>query len=302
MIAETDAPARESTLKTPDLVFRGRRLTSDRALVMAIVNRTPDSFYDHGATFEEKRAQDAVRRARAEGADLIDIGGVPAGKGPEVTAAEEISRVVPTVAWARETFPDLVISVDTYRAEVADAVCRAGADLVNDNWAAVEPEILDVAAQYGAGYICAHTNGLKPRTEAVRPEYDDVVAAVIEGTTALAERALARGVPREGIMIDPCIDFGKNSYQSLELLRNVEALTATGWPVLMALSNKDVIGETLDVSVDERVTGTLAATAVAALHGAAMFRAHQVRETRHVVEMVASIAGTRAPANVVRSL
>lgn len=289
-------------MHTPDLVFRGRRLTSDRALVMAIVNRTPDSFYDNGATFEEAPAQTAIRRAHAEGADLIDIGGVPAGKGPEVTAAEEIRRVVPTVEWARENFPELVISVDTYRAEVADAVCRAGADLVNDNWAAVEPEILDVAAEHGAGYICSHTNGLVPRTEAVRPVYDDVVAAVVESTTALAERALAAGVPREGIMIDPCIDFGKNSYQSLELLRHVETLVATGWPVLMALSNKDVIGETLDVPVGERVIGTLAATAVSALHGAAMFRAHQVRETRQVAEMVASIIGTRPPANVVRSV
>ncbi|HWD01391.1 MAG TPA: dihydropteroate synthase [Amycolatopsis sp.] len=289
-------------MQTPDLVFRGRRLTSDRALVMAIVNRTPDSFYDNGATFQETRAQEAISRACAEGADLIDIGGVPAGKGPEVSTAEEIARVTPTVAWARETFPDLVISVDTYRAEVADAVCRAGADIVNDNWAAYEPEILDVAAEHGAGYICSHTNGLTPRTEAVKPHYDDVVGAVVDGTTALAERALAAGVPRGGIMIDPCIDFGKNSYQSLELMRHTRALVDTGWPVLMALSNKDVIGETLDVPVGERVIGTLAATAVAALHGAAMFRAHQVRETRQVAEMVASIAGTRPPAHVVRSV
>ncbi|GAA3575005.1 dihydropteroate synthase [Amycolatopsis ultiminotia] len=289
-------------MQTPDLVFRGRRITSDRALVMAIVNRTPDSFYDHGATFEEARAQEAVHRAVAEGADLIDVGGVPASEGPEVTVAEELRRVVPTVAWARETYPDLVISVDTYRAEVADAVCRAGADLINDNWAAFESEILDVAAEHGAGYICAHTNGLEPRVELPRPEYDDVVAAVVEATSTLAEKAVAAGVPREGVMIDPCIDFGKNTYQSLEVLRNVDALVATGWPVLMAMSNKGVVGETLDLPLGERVTGTLAATAVAALHGAAMFRAHQVRETRQVTEMVASIAGTRPPAKVVRLL
>ena len=125
-----------------DLVFRGRRLTSDHALVMAIVNRTPDSFYDNGVTYLEERAQAAIGRAIEDGAAVIDIGGVPASPGPEVTVAEEISRVVPTVEWAREHFPDVVISVDTYRAEVADAVCRAGADLINDNWAAYEPEIL----------------------------------------------------------------------------------------------------------------------------------------------------------------
>ncbi|MFF0149087.1 dihydropteroate synthase [Amycolatopsis sulphurea] len=289
-------------MQTPDLVFRGRRRTSDRALVMAIVNRTPDSFYDHGATFEEKLAQDAILQAVTEGADVIDIGGVPASAGPEVTVAEEISRVVPTVAWAREHFPDLVISVDTYRAEVADAVCRAGADLINDNWAAYEPEILDVAAAHSAGYICAHTNGLEPRVELPRPEYDDVVAAVVDATTTLAERAVAAGVPREGVMIDPCIDFGKNTYQSLEVLRNVRSLVDTGWPVLMAMSNKGVVGETLDLPLGERVTGTLAATAVAALHGAAMFRAHQVKETRQVTEMVASIVGTRPPSKAVRLL
>lgn len=289
-------------MQTPDLVFRGRRRTSDRALVMAIVNRTPDSFYDHGATFEEQLAHDAIHRAVTEGADVIDIGGVPASAGPEVTVAEEISRVVPTVAWAREHFPDLVISVDTYRAKVADAVCRAGADLINDNWAAYEPEILDVAAEHRAGYICAHTNGLEPRVELPRPEYDDVVAAVVDATTTLAERAVAAGVPREGVMIDPCIDFGKNTYQSLEVLRNVRALVDTGWPVLMAMSNKGVVGETLDLPLGERVTGTLAATAVAALHGAAMFRAHQVKETRQVTEMVASIAGTRPPSKAVRLL
>ncbi|MBB4688924.1 dihydropteroate synthase [Amycolatopsis jiangsuensis] len=289
-------------MQTPDLVFRGRRITSDRALVMAIVNRTPDSFYDHGATFEEDLAKEAIHRAVAEGADLIDIGGVPASEGPEVTVAEELGRVVPTVAWARENYPDLVISVDTYRAEVADAVCRAGADLINDNWAAFEPEILDVAAEHGAGYICAHTNGLEPRVELPRPEYDDVVAAVVDATTTLAGKAVQAGVPREGVMIDPCIDFGKNTYQSLEVLRNVQDLVATGWPVLMAMSNKGVVGETLDLPLGERVTGTLAATAVAALRGAAMFRAHQVRETRQVTEMVASIAGTRPPANVVRLL
>ncbi|MDT7802467.1 MAG: dihydropteroate synthase [Actinomycetota bacterium] len=285
-----------------DLVFRGRRLTSDNALVMAIVNRTPDSFYDNGVTFEEERAQAAIGRALEDGAAVIDIGGVPASPGPEVTVKEEIARVVPTVEWAREHFPDVVISVDTYRAEVADAVCRAGADLINDNWAAYEPEILDVAAEYGAGYVCAHVDGLDPRTDPVKPVYDDVVASVVADTVELAERAAGRGVPREGIMIDPCIDFSKNTHQSLTVLRNVDKLVATGWPVLMALSNKGVVGETLDVGMDDRVTGTLAATALAAAHGAAMFRAHQVRETRHVVEMVASIVGTRPPKNAVRWL
>ncbi|MQA07773.1 MAG: dihydropteroate synthase [Pseudonocardiaceae bacterium] len=284
----------------PDLTFRGRKVVRDRALIMAIINRTPDSFYDHGITFEESAARDAIEEAVANGADIIDIGGVPASPGPEVTVDEELRRVLPTVEWARAEFPDLVISVDTYRREVADQVCRAGVDLLNDSWQAHDLGMLDVAAEYGAGYVCAHTGGLEPRTDPVRPEYDDVVTAVIGETTRLAEQAVARGVPAEGILIDPAVDFGKNTWHSLAVLRNVSALVDTGWPVLMALSNKNVVGETLDVQLGDRLTGTLAATALAAQAGAAMFRAHQVRETRHTVEMVASVVGDRPPARVLR--
>jgi len=285
-----------------DLVFRGRRIECDRALVMAIVNRTPDSFYDHGATFEEEVARDAIRQAVRDGADLIDIGGIPASPGPEVTVDEEIARVLPTVEWARETYPDLVISVDTFRHEVAERVCEAGADLLNDSWGGPDPKVLDVAAKYGTGYVCAHVNGLAPRTDPVRPHYDDVIASVVEETTRLAEQAVERGVPREGILLDPALDFAKNTLHSLEILRYLPVLVASGWPVLMAMSNKNVVGETLDVPLDGRLTGTLAATALAARDGAVMFRAHQVVETRQTLEMVAGIIGTRPPARAERYL
>lgn len=284
----------------PKLTFRGRTLQRDRALIMAIVNRTPDSFYDHGAIYDDEATRAAIQRFVEEGADVIDIGGVPASPGPEVTIEEELRRVLPTVEWTRDRFPDQVISVDTYRREVAERVCAAGADLLNDTWQAWDPGMLEVAARYGAGYVCSHTNGLQPRTDPVRPEYTDVVAAVIEETTRLAERAVEQGVPRDGILIDPTIDFGKNTRHSLALLRDVRSLVDTGWPVLMAMSNKNVVGETLDVGLDDRVTGTLAATALAAEAGAAMFRVHQVRETRHTLEMVASILGDRPPSRVVR--
>lgn len=284
------------------LTIRGREIARDRALIMAIVNRTPDSFYDHGATFEEEIAQAAIRTAVEEGADVIDIGGVPSDPGPEVSVREELNRVLPTLEWARAEFPNLVISIDTFRHEVAKEVCRAGADLLNDVWQAYDPKMLDVAAEYGAGYICSHANGLKPRTGPFRPEFDDVVATVITETTRLAERAVDRGVPREGILIDPAVTFGKTTWQSLALLRSVHALVETGWPVLIAVSNQTVIGETLGVGVGDRLSGTLAATAFAASAGATMFRAHQVRETRHALETVASITGERPPANPQRYL
>lgn len=269
---------------------------------MAIINRTPDSFYDNGVTQHEADARTAIRQALDDGADVIDIGGVPASPGPEVTVAEEIDRVVPTVAWARQTFPEVVISVDTYRHEVADEVCRAGADMLNDNWANWDGQMIQVAATYQCGYVCAHTGGLAPRTDPFRPAYEDVVASVVADTTRLAEYAVEQGVPREGIMIDPAIDFSKNTWHSLQILRSIPQLVATGWPVLMAMSNKGVVGETLGVELDDRLTGTLTASALAAQDGATMFRAHQVRETRHTLEMVASITGQRTPSEVIRYL
>jgi dihydropteroate synthase len=278
-----------------DMVFRGHRVTRDRALVMAIVNRTPDSFYDRGATFAEDAAKAAISRAVDEGADMVDLGGVTASPGDEVTAEEEIARVVPLVEWARNRHPDLLISIDTWRHEVGDAACRAGADILNDSWAAADPKLIDVAAAHGAGYVCTHTGGRSPRAEPFRPAYPDVVAAVRTEVVALAERAEAAGVPRGGILIDGT-GYGKDTADHLLLLRNVREFTATGWPVLMALSNKTFVGETLGVGLHDRLTGTLAATAIAARDGAAVFRAHQVGPTRQTLEMAAGINGTRPPA------
>ena len=278
-----------------ELVIRGRRPVRDRALVMAIVNRTPDSFYDQGATFADDAATAAIDRAVAEGADMIDIGGVAASPGDEVDVDEEIRRVVPTVEYIRERYPDIVISIDTWRHEVGAAACRAGADLLNDAWAGFDPKLIDIAAEFGAGYVCTHTGGREPRAEPVRPAYDDVVATVLDYTVQLAELAEARGVPREGILID-ATGFGKNTVDHLELLRAVPQFVATGWPVLMALSNKTFVGETLGVGLDQRLAGTLAATTIAAQAGARVFRAHEVEPTRHALEIVASVFDGRPPA------
>lgn len=285
------------------LRFGTRPVPQDRALVMAIVNRTRDSFYDQGATFDEEPALAAVDRAVADGADIVDIGGVRAGShGEPVDAAEETRRVVPFVTAVRERHPDLVISVDTWRHEVGRAVCEAGADLINDTWAGADPLLADVAAEFGVGIVCSHTGGAQPRTDPHRVRYTDVVAQVVAELVERAERMVTLGVPREGVLIDPTHDFGKNTWHGLELLRRLDELVGTGWPVLMALSNKDFIGETLGVGLRERVDGTLAATAVSAWTGARVFRAHEVRQTRQVVDMVASIAGTRPPARALRAL
>ena len=281
----------------------GHRSFSDSdLLVMAIVNRTRDSFYDGGATFAEDRALERVRAAVAEGADIVDVGGVKAGPGETVDVAEELRRTVPFVAKVREEFPDVVVSVDTWRSEGAREVCAAGADLLNDAWGGYDPVLAEVAAEHGAALVCTHTNGAAPRTPPHRPSYDDVVAAATVATVALAERAVALGVRRDSVLIDPAHDFDKNTWHSLELTRRLDEMVATGWPVLVSLSHKDFVGETLDRPLDERLVGTLAASAVSAWHGARVFRAHDVAATRQLLDMVASIRGTRPPARVVRGL
>lgn len=285
------------------LVLRGRTFGPEQLLVMAIVNRTPDSFFDRGATFGFDAAMERVHAAVAEGADIVDIGGVKAGAdGDPVGVEEELRRTVPLVEAVRAAHPDLVISVDTWRHEVGEAVCGAGADLLNDAWGGADPELAAVAARHGAGLVCTHAGGLPPRTDPVGVTYDDVVADVLARTLALAERAQALGVAPESVLLDPGHDFAKTTAHSLEVTRRLGELVATGRPVLVALSNKDFVGETLDLPVGERLVGTLAATAVSAWAGARVFRAHQVRETRQVLDMVASIAGTRPPARPVRGL
>ena len=281
----------------------GRRTFADDAtLMMAIVNRTPDSFYDKGATWAEERAFDRVAEVVAQGAEIVDIGGVKAAPGGDVDIAEEQRRVVGFVARVRAAYPEVVISVDTWRSEVAHAVCSEGADLLNDSWGGFDPALAGVAAAHDVSLVCTHTGGLTPRTRPHRVEYTDVVADAIRATVGQAERAVSMGVDRRSVLIDPAHDFGKNTWHSLEITRRLGEMTATGWPVLVSLSNKDFVGETLDLPIGERLTGTLAATAVCALAGARIYRVHQVVETRQVVDIVSAIAGRLAPKRTIRGL
>jgi dihydropteroate synthase len=275
----------------------GSHTFGDRELlVMAIVNRTPDSFYDQGATYAMQAALAAVDQAVADGADIVDIGGVRAGPGTPVDAAEEIRRVAGLVEAVRDRHPGLVISVDTWRAEVGRVVAAAGADLLNDAWEGADPELARVAAEHGTGLVCTHAGHHSPRTKPHRVAYADVTGDVVSTVVGLAERAASLGVRADGIVIDPGHDFGKNTRHSLTVTRELERLTETGWPVLVALSRKDFIGETLDLPAVDRLEGTLAATAVSAWLGARVFRAHDVRATRRVLDMVATIRGDRQPA------
>ena len=279
-----------------------RELDDTEQVVMAIVNRTPDSFFDLGAFLDDAAAMAAVDTAVEQGAEMVDVGGVKAGAGDPVPVGEEIRRTVPFLAAVRRRHPGLVLSVDTWRAEVGRAACEAGADLINDAWQGFDPGLASVAAEFGVGLVCSHAGGLPPRTDPHRVAYDDVVADVVATVTELAERAVAAGVRRDGVLLDAAHDFGKNTYHSLEVTRRLDELVATGWPVLVAVSNKKFLGEVLDVDKDNRLEASLAATAISAWHGARVFRSHQVLATRRVLDTVGAIRGTRPPAVARRAL
>jgi dihydropteroate synthase len=274
---------------------------------MGVVNRTDDSFFAGNRHADLDAAMRALHVAVDEGADIVDVGGVRAGQeGAPVSVAEEIDRVVPFLERARAAYPDLILSLDTWRTEVARAAAPTGIDLVNDPWAGHDAELVGAAAELGAGVVVSHTGGLPPRTDPVDVSYGpdplDVVRDVLATLRRGAETALAAGIPRDRILVDPTLDFGKTTAQSLEVLRHTADVVALGYPVLQALSRKDFVGESLDLPANERLEGTLAATAIAGWLGATVFRAHDVRATRRLVDMVATIRGDRAPRLAVRGV
>src|SRR4051794_22615655 len=242
---------------SPHRTIGRRRFDFSRQVaVMAIINRTPDSFHDRGRTFELSKAITAVKNAIAHEADWLDIGGVPFAPGPEVTEQEEIDRVLPVVEAARER-TDAVISVETYRPEVARVALAAGADVINNVTGLHDLALADAVAEAGAGLIITHSLAA-PRTPFPRPAYDDVAG---EGAAFLRERAelaIGRGVAPERIILDPGHDLNKNTYHSLELTRRLREIAEIGYPLLVAVSNKDFIGETIDRPQRERVEGTIA--------------------------------------------
>ena len=303
-----DEPARDDAVPrgAATLRLRGQEVSSARPAVMAIINRTRDSFWGGNRHAELDSAMAARATAVDLGAEIVDVGGVRAGQeGEDVTAAMEIERVVPFLERAREAYPTVILSLDTWRSQVASAA-RGLVDLVNDTWQGADPDLVHVAAELGAGYVVSHSGGLPPRTDPTAvsypPEPDGVRADVVRVLSTGAERALAAGIPGDRILLDPTLDFGKTTQHSLTLLRSSAEVVALGFPVMQALSRKDFVGETLDLEADARLEGTLASTAVAAWLGVTVFRAHDVRATRRVLDMVASIRGDRDPAVSVRGV
>lgn len=289
----TLAPDASSALRSPVLDLPGGALDlSRRIAVMAIVNRTPDSFYDRGATFELGAAVAAGCAAVEAGAEIVDVGGVKFAPGPAVPVDEEIARVVPVV---RELAPIARVSVDTFHPEVAYAAIEAGAAIINDTTGLHDPAMADVIAQGGAGVVIAHSLAA-PRTQHPLPRYDDVIGDIADFLVARREVAREHGVPDSRIVLDPGHDLNKNTRQTLELTRRLGELVGLGAPLLVALSNKDFVGETLDRHKRDRLPGSLAAAVYCAVQGARIVRAHNVAETVDAMRMVEAILGWRQPA------
>ncbi|MEU5864748.1 dihydropteroate synthase [Nonomuraea sp. NPDC047529] len=262
--------------------------------IMAIVNRTPNSFHDQGSTYELDRAVAACVRAVEEGADWVDIGGFAfSAAQAAIGVEEEINRVAPVIAEVRAA-TDAVISVDTHRPEVARAALAAGADVINDTNGLREPGLAEVAAETGAGVIVTHSLG-GPGRRVFRPSYDDVVGEVAGFLRERVAFALKAGIAPDRIIIDPGHDLNKNTFHSLELTRRLEEITAIGYPTLVALSNKDFIGETIDRPQGERKEGTIAANVVSILKGARILRVHDVAATVASVRMTEAVLGWRTP-------
>ncbi|KRE21232.1 dihydropteroate synthase [Agromyces sp. Soil535] len=265
---------------------------SRQVAVMAIVNRTPDSFYDRGRTDSVGAAVAAAERAIADGADWVDIGGAKFAPGPAIPVAEEIDRVVPVVAALAGS--GAVISVDTFHPDVARAAIAAGAHVINDTTGLHDPAMADVVAEVGATVIITHSLAA-PRTPYPSPRYGDVVdevVAFLRGRVAFAE---SRGVASDRIVVDPGHDLNKHTLDSLALTRRLGEVTALGYPTLVALSNKDFVGESLGRPRDQRVEGSLAAAVYCVLQGARIVRVHNVRETVDAMRMIEAIEGWREP-------
>lgn len=269
---------------------------STRAIVMGILNRTPDSFYDKGSYWNFDSFLAKAELLVADGADFLDVGGVKAGPGDFVGEDEELERVVPAVEALHARF-DLPLSVDTWRASVARACFEAGAVVGNDISGFADPDYLAIAAAAGASVVATHIR-IGPRVPDPDPQYDDVVVAVREFLADRAEQALAAGIPASRIMVDAGLDLGKSEPQSLALLRASDSLAGLGYPVFLSASNKRFLWHLLDVDVANAGHGTMAAHALGITLGCRVLRAHDVRAARRVADMMAAILDAPTAAEV----
>jgi len=277
----------------PVVALGGQRFdVRHRALVMGILNRTPDSFFDRGSYYDFDAFLAKAEQLVTDGADLLDVGGVKAGPGPEVSTEEELDRVVPAVEALRKRF-DVPLSVDTWKAAVLGEALAAGAVVANDISGFEDPDYLPVAAAAGASVVATHIR-IGPRVPDPDPVYDEpVVDAVARFLRERAERAEHAGIPRERIMIDAGLDLGKTEPQSLQLLRAHDRLAALGWPLFLSASNKRFLGDLVGTDVEDRREASHAAHALGIALGSRILRAHDVRGARRTADVLAAVLAAR---------
>lgn len=255
---------------------------------MGVLNVTPDSFSDGGRFFDTGAAVAQAQRLVAEGADIIDIGGESTRPGAEpVGVAEELRRVIPVIE-ALHPVIERPISIDTSKPEVMRAAVRAGAGFINDVGALRAPGALEAAAELDVPICLMHMKG-EPRSMQLNPRYDDVVAEVAAFLLERAAAAEAAGVRRENIYLDPGFGFGKTLQHNLALLQHLQSLADLGYPVLVGMSRKSMVGALLDTPVDDRVFGSIALATIAAMRGAAVIRVHDVKPTRDALKVCSAV-------------
>jgi len=254
---------------------------------MGILNRTQDSFFDGGRHWRFSDFLRLAERHVCEGADVLDIGGVRAAPGLEITASEELDRVIPAVEALRQRF-DLPISVDTFRGSVLESALKAGASLGNDISGFGDPTFLEVAERHQASVVATHVR-LGPRIADPEPKYRDLLKEVREFLSERGRWAEIAGIPKQRIILDAGLDLGKTPIMSIQLLRRSADLTQLGYPVLLSASNKGFLGALVGAEIDGRREATWAAHALGIANGCRILRAHDVRGARRVADLVASI-------------
>jgi dihydropteroate synthase len=265
---------------------------STRALVMGILNRTKDSFFGPAATYDLDAFFARAEQLVDDGADVLDVGGVKAGPGEEVIETEELDRVVGVVGALHERF-DVPLSIDTWRASVADACFAQGAVLGNDISGFADPAYLEVAAKAGASVVATHIR-LRPRVADPNPEYDDVTRTVSDYLVERRERARTAGIGDDRIILDAGLDLGKTTAQSLQLLRDSAQLAALGSPLLLSASNKTFLGVLFDLEVTERREASLAASSLGIAAGCRVVRVHDVKGSVRVRDALARVLEAHA--------
>lgn len=268
----------------------GNRRLELPAAVMGILNVTPDSFSDGGRYLEPERAVERAREMLRNGAEIIDIGGESSRPGSKrIDAEEELSRIIPVIEDIRDE-TDAIISVDTYKPEVADKALSAGADMINDIYGLRKEGMAETAAEYDAGMVIMHMQG-DPENMQNNPHYEDAVGEITGFLRNQAEKAIKAGIAPESIVVDPGIGFGKTVKHNLEIMKELDSFRSLGYPVLAGVSRKSFIGKTLDLPVEERLEASLAMAALAISKGASIIRAHDVKETVRAVKIVMAAEG-----------